>query len=66
MADFQEAKITINGTELTKAQAMTLRVALLSFLSDLEGGLGDDEHGRFMTKAYRETGSAIARLMVPE
>ena len=48
-----EPRITINGTTLTEAQAMTLRVAAGSFAKDLrENGLGDDEHGQQMTALY--------------
>jgi len=48
-----EPRITINGTTLTEAQAMTLRVAAGSFAKDLrENGLGGDEHGQQMTALY--------------
>jgi hypothetical protein len=48
-----EPKITINGIELSIAQAMTVRVAIESFASELrENGLGDDEHGRKMVENY--------------
>ena len=47
-----EPHITINGTALTTAQAMTVRVALESFAADLTSqGLGNDDHGRTMTSA---------------
>lgn len=40
---FKEAKITINGIELTSGEAMTVRVAISSFVLDLRaGGLGDE------------------------
>ena len=45
--------ITINGFRLTTGQAMTVRVALGSFALGLVDGLGDDEHGQAMTKAYQ-------------
>jgi hypothetical protein len=48
-----EPRITINGSLLTNAQAMTVRVALGSFAMSLESGLGDDEHGRAMTAGYK-------------
>lgn len=32
----KEPRITVNGSPLTEAQAMTLRVALSGFLMDLE------------------------------
>ena len=49
----QEPNITIDGKTLNSAQAMTIRVACESFIfSLLKDGLGDDEHGREMTKLY--------------
>lgn len=64
MSDFKEPAITINGKALTPAQAMTLRVALGSFYMSLDvDGLGADEHGRFMARAYKEHGAAIYKLM---
>lgn len=58
--------IIINGHTLTNAQAMTVRVALGSFLMDLKThGLGDDEHGRHMTEGYRRALVEIIRLMHP-
>lgn len=50
-----EPKIVINGKFLSDAQAMTVRVAVNSFSIDLQSnGLGDDEHGKAMTKLYVE------------
>jgi hypothetical protein len=50
-----EAYITINGKPLTSAQSMTLRVAVQNFLFDLKyDGLGEDEHGRSMTRLYQD------------
>lgn len=60
-----EAKITINGQELTEAQAMTLRAAVTGFMADLaENGLGDDEHGKRMCKAYLQRGNEILFLLM--
>lgn len=50
----KEPEIIINGKVLTIGQAMTVRVALGSFAISLNEGLGEDEHGRRMTAAYRE------------
>jgi len=48
-----EARIIINGVELTLGQSMTLRVALQSFAMDLrENGLGDDETGKAIANGY--------------
>lgn len=51
----QEAKIFINGTELTEAQSMALRCAIEGFDRDLSfNGLGDDELGLSICKGYRD------------
>lgn len=48
-----EPDISMNGMRLTAGQAMTVRVALEGFASDLiDRGLGDDEHGKKMTASY--------------
>lgn len=63
-----EPKIIINGTRLTPGEAMTLRVALGSFIDSKsdDDALGNDGHGRFMTKAYRKNGTKVMNLMVGE
>jgi len=44
---------TLNGVTLSIGMAMTIRVALESFSDSLvHDGLGDDDHGRAMTKGY--------------
>jgi hypothetical protein len=59
-----EPHITINGTELTEAQAMTVRVAIESLASSLaEDGLGDDEHRRAMVEGYTARINEIRRLI---
>lgn len=58
-----EPEITVNGVALSFAQAMTMRVALQSFLFSLEEGLGEDEHGRKMSANYAAHAHAIERLM---
>ena len=51
----KEPVITINGHTLTLGEAMTVRVAIGSFILSLqEEGLGDDPHGKFMTDAYMD------------
>jgi hypothetical protein len=48
-----EPNITINGQQLSEAEAMTVRVAVASFAMSLtDEGLGDDDHGKKMTAAY--------------
>lgn len=62
--DWIEADVTINGTQLTKAQSMTLRVALESFAMSLShDGLGNDEHGEKMAAAYLARASEIRESM---
>ena len=48
-----EPTITINGHVLSEGQAMTIRVAIEAFASELVSeGLGDDEHGKRMVDLY--------------
>lgn len=49
----KEATIVINGIELTKAQAITVRVALENYADELRtDGLGEDEGGRAICAGY--------------
>lgn len=61
-----EPTIMINGHLLNEGQAMAVRVAVGYLLCDARDPLllGDDEHGRYMTKAYRERLSEVAQLML--
>jgi hypothetical protein len=60
-----EPTITINGHALTEAQAQTVRCALDTLRETLtEKGLGDDEHGLYMTKAYLARIAEIQELMI--
>lgn len=56
----EEPEITVNGTRLTEAQAMTVRVALASF----DTYRGDDEHGRAMSRAYADRLREVSRIML--
>jgi hypothetical protein len=62
-----EPTIIIGDKMLHEGQAMAVRVALNNFLIDLqdEDGLGDDEHGRAMTAAYRNRIIEVLRLIQP-
>jgi hypothetical protein len=63
-AEWNEPAFTINGTPLTVAQAMTIRVAIGAFAMDLRStGLGDDDHGAAMTKGYLAAIRHIVALM---
>jgi hypothetical protein len=60
-----EPHIEINSVTLTVGQAMTLRVALSSFVMTLtHEGLGDDEHGKAMTAAYLQRAKEIESIML--
>lgn len=60
----QEAEITINGAKLSKAQSMTLRVAIESFSTSLTNdGLGDDPTGKAICEGYLNRISEIRGLM---
>ena len=49
---------------LTVGQSMTVRCAIESFAFSLqEDGLGDDEHGRAMTKGYLANIEQIRKSM---
>lgn len=62
--DRVESTINIGGKLLSVGQAMTLRVAIGSFISSLQDeGLGDDEHGKRMTKAYLQRLSEIEDMI---
>lgn len=58
-----EARITINGVELTVPEAMTVRVALSSFAADLRDGLGDDEIGFQICNGYNRCLSNIFKAI---
>jgi hypothetical protein len=60
----KEPDITINGVPCTTAMAMTLRVAIEHFASDLrENGLGEDETGRAICQGYLARIDEIRRLI---
>lgn len=64
---FKEPKITINGTQITDAMAMTIRVAVNSFAFDISNnGLGEDEHGKEMAKLYLKRVDEINDLISPK
>lgn len=49
----KEPQIIINGRDIGPGCSMTIRVAIECFASDLiENGIGDDDHGKKMTKTY--------------
>ena len=60
----KEPAIVINGTTLSSGQSMTVRVALESFATDLhESGLGNDDRGKQMAKAYLANIDTIRQMM---
>ena len=59
----EEPEITINGRRLTRAEAMTVRVALGAFALDISpaSALGDDETGEAIRVGYRKNLASIQR-----
>ena len=60
-----EPVITINGRPLIEAQAMAVRVAILAYHQEMADplALGDDEHGKRMTEAYRDRLGEVLSIM---
>jgi hypothetical protein len=67
MASPLEADIIINGVRLSPAQSMAVRVAITAYHSDMcnPDALGDDEHGRAMTRAYHDRLLEVLRIIIP-
>jgi hypothetical protein len=66
-APFPEATVVINGEILSKAEVMTLRVALGSFSLNLNAnGLGDDETGKAITNGYQRCAVSIFKKITKE
>lgn len=62
-----EPIITINGQLLSHGQAMAVRVACTVYHATLAtetDPLGNDEHGRRMTKAYIDRYNEVLKLMI--
>ena len=64
--DPEEPEIVVNGVRLSEGQAMTVRVALTTFHGEMlrPAALGDDEHGRHMSKAYGQRAEEVLTLML--
>lgn len=62
-----EPCIVVNGKILTEGQAMSVRVAITSFLMDMtkKGALGTDEHGEAMREAYKARLSEVVAFINP-
>jgi len=59
-----EPTIIINGVRLTESQAMTVRVAIESFASDMNSGLlGKDVHGKALAQGYLARVNEIRKVM---
>lgn len=62
--EWTEADITINGTKLSFAQAITVRVAVTGFMMELKlEGLGDDPTGKEIAEGYMARGKEIMDLI---
>lgn len=62
---YQTPTIHINGEPLAPGEAESLRCAVTALHSEMSDplALGDDEHGRTMTRLYRENMERILVLM---
>lgn len=60
-----EPTIIINGQTLTQGEAMTVRVALCAFISDMNkpNALGDDETGKAIAAGYVRNGQSVFKIM---
>ena len=60
-----EKEIIINGVTLTNAQALTVRVAVSSFHTDMkENGLGNDETGKAIANLYIKRAHEVEQLLI--
>lgn len=60
----EEADIIINGVPITAGMSMTLRVSIESMATELRSeGLGDDDHGKNMTRLYLENIDKLRQVM---
>ena len=67
MPNIIEPNISINNIVLSKAQSMTMRVALTSFQIHLnDDGLGDDKTGKQICKNYLERIDEINKIIFGE
>jgi hypothetical protein len=61
----KEPAILINGNLLENSHAITIRVPLDSFATNLRHeGLGDDEHGKSMTANYLQSIDEIWKMIL--
>ena len=59
-----EPHVVINGIVCTDAMAMTIRVALSCYLTDVtHNGLGDDEMGKGICEGYKQQIAKIHEIM---
>jgi hypothetical protein len=58
-----EAEITINGTKLTDAESMTVRVAIDTLANVLAEGLGVESDDTALTDQYMTSLSRIQNLL---
>jgi hypothetical protein len=60
-----EPTIIINGQLLTSSQAMTIRVAIGSFISSMtKNGLGKDKAGMALAAGYIERAREVELLLI--
>ncbi len=66
MPNTREPYITVNGVALTDAQAMSVRVACTSFLTEMSDPnvLGTDAIGKSIVSEYRDRIQEVVSIMV--
>jgi len=66
MPKFNEPIIIIDGVRLSPGEAMTVRVAVISFAEEMAPGcLGDDDHGKKMQEGYLGCAHSVLDIMHP-
>ena len=59
----EEAEITINGTKLSDAESMTVRVAIDTLANVLAEELGADADGQMLAERYMDSLAKIQALL---
>jgi len=63
-ANEKEAKILVEGVELTDAQSMAVRVALTAFIQEMRSdGPGDDQVGKTLSAGHIKNSEAVLALI---
>ena len=62
--EWKERNMTLEGVPLSSAQVMAIRCAVTGMITDLvNDGLGEDEHGKEMTRLYLINLRAVEKIL---